>query len=61
MNAYRVTYQVSEAIFSTNIVIADCEETVMNHYGNEWLYLSNAAEWEIEEAKRKGMPIITLQ
>ena len=59
---YKVTFKHSENVFCTNIAIADSMEAVKNHYSKySWSNVRECAEWEVEEGKTKGMPIITIE
>lgn len=59
---YKVTFKHSENVFCTNIAIADSVEAVKDHYSKySWSNVRECAEWEVEEGKTKGMPIITIE
>lgn len=59
---YKVTFEHSENVFCTNIAIADSVEAVKDHYSKySWSNVRECAEWEVEEGKNKGMPIITIE
>ena len=59
---YKVTYEVSDGVHSSNIVHAMNEEDIKNYYGNEKkkevIDVSRVAKWEVEVALKKGMPVI---
>ena len=59
---YKVTFEHSENVYCTNIAIADSVEAVKDHYSKySWSNVRECAEWEVEEGKTKGMPIITIE
>lgn len=59
---YKVTFEHSENVYCTNIAIADSMEAVKDHYSKySWSNVRECAEWEVEEGKTKGMPIITIE
>lgn len=59
---YKVTFEHSENVFCTNIAIADSVEAVKDHYSKySWVNVRECAEWEVEEGKTKGMPVITIE
>lgn len=61
MNAYKVTFKYSDFVYCTNIAKADTPERVREHYARyEWVVVKEATPYDIEEATRKGMPIITI-
>lgn len=48
-------------IFCSNLCIAKSKEDVVEHYSEyECVTVKDAAKWEVESYKLKGMPIITL-
>ena len=60
---YRVTFKFYDSdVYCTNICTADNEEKVKAYYNerHKVLAVSPAKEYELEEARRKGMPFITL-
>lgn len=62
MKAYRVSFQYSESTYCTNIARAEAVEDVEKYYSKyEWVSIKEAYEWDVEEAERKGMPIITIE
>ena len=61
MNKYKVSFQHSENIYCSNIAIAETIQDVENHYNKyNWYNIDEATEYDIKEAERKGMPIITI-
>ena len=61
------TYKVEFAWYDTgtwcsNIVMAEDENAVNEHYKKygEKRYVREAKSWEVNEAKCKGMPIVSL-
>ena len=61
-NYYRVTFQYSENTYCTNIAHAADIETVNAHYNAKyaWSAARIADDYDIETARRKGMPFIEL-
>ena len=59
-NYYQVSFRYSENIYCTNMVLADSMDAALNHYCGKysWATASEAKEYDIETAKRKGMPFI---
>ena len=58
---YSVSFQYSESVFCANITHgekADIEEHYKSKY--EWVSVKAASRWEIEDARRKGMPIVEI-
>ena len=63
MKAYIVTFEwYDTGTWCTNIVKADSEDVIHAHYKKfgEKRYVHEAKEYELDEAKRKGMPIVTI-
>ena len=62
MKYFKVTFKWYDTdTWCSNIVKAEYVERVQEHYakfGGE-MYISEAKDWEVDEAKRKGMPIIS--
>lgn len=58
---YRVNFQYSESTYCTNIAIAESLTNVIDHYDKyKWASVRPASEYDIQEAKRKHMPIIEI-
>lgn len=56
---YKVTFKYSETTYCTNIAAAKNEDAIRNHYKKyEILNISEANDYDIKDAKRKGMPIV---
>lgn len=55
---YIVSFQHSENVFCTNVAVGtyDAVEKLYSKY--PWYKIKEADEWQVEEAKQKGMPII---
>lgn len=63
MKKFSVTFQCSadDDVFCSNLVLADKLEDVEKEYADRpWKHIREAEDYELEESKRKGMPIITL-
>ncbi len=64
---YCVSYLVDKehTIYLGNIVESDTQEKVESYYKSEHpdseIIVSEAFDWEVEAAKRKGMPIVIIK
>ena len=60
---YYVSFQYSETTFCSNLAIADNAGIVREYYSKKypWVSIRTAETWEIQEAMRKGKPIVDLQ
>ncbi len=63
MKYFYVSFQYSEATYCANIAQAPSLEAVNKHYDAKyaWHEVREAKTHEIEAARRKGMPIITIE
>ena len=60
--AFSVTLQYSESVYCTNIAYAASEEDVRRHYSKYTaVTVREAADWEVEAGKKKGMPVIVCE
>ena len=61
---YKVTFawDRDETVYCTNLAKADSAEAVERYYerNHHVLNVREAHEWEIEECKAKGMPVIDI-
>ena len=62
---YTVTFRWYDTdTYCTNLVDADSAEAVAKHYedkyGSKPISVKQANPWDVDSAKRKGMPIVTL-
>lgn len=56
---FNVTFQYSESVYCANIAHAETVEDVETHYSKyAWVSVSPAADYEVEEARRRGKPIV---
>lgn len=56
-----VNFMWSENVYCANIVYAENMGVIAEKYSKYgWYQIRNAKEYELESAKRKGMPIIEL-
>lgn len=55
---YIVSFQYAPNIFCTNVVEVAYEAVEKMYSEYPWYYIKEAVDWQVEEAKRKGMPII---
>lgn len=62
MEYYNVSYYVGNDIWSSNIALAASEKMVREYYSkkSDRVFVSKAEDWEVEAAKQKGMPILTV-
>ena len=59
---YKVSFQYSESVYCSNIAHAETAADVEAHYSKyAWYSVKEAASYEVEEATRKGMPIIEVE
>ena len=62
MKFFKVTFRWSDTdTWCSNIAMAETEDEVREHYkkyGGDPI-ISAARDWEVDEAKRKGMPIVS--
>lgn len=59
---YKVSFQYSESVYCSNIAHAETAADVEAHYSKyTWYSVKEAASYEVEEATRKGMPIIEVE
>lgn len=58
---YSVSFQYSESVFCTNIAHGE-KTTIEEHYKSKykWVSIKLASPYEVEMAKRKGMPIVEI-
>jgi hypothetical protein len=58
---FKVSFEYCEGVYCSNIAYAEKKEDVEAYYNKyAWRSVSDCAEWELNEAKAKGMPIITI-
>lgn len=57
---YNVSFEYSDGVYCANIAHAETAADVETHYSSkyEWVKVSPAADYEVEEARRRGKPII---
>lgn len=60
---FNVSFQYSESVYCANIAHAESAEAVEAHYSAkyEWCKVSEATAADVEEAQRKGKPIIEIE
>lgn len=59
---FSVSFKYSENTYCTNIAHAENAEAVKAHYSKyEWVSVTECEEYEVETARRKGMPIIEIE
>lgn len=65
MNYYSITFRWYDTnTYCSNIVIAANEDAARKHYeneGKEVVGISPASEYDVEDAKRRGKPVITVE
>lgn len=56
---FMVTYQINENTFCVNVAVASSRECVEKYYsGYKLVDIHEANDWELELARRKGMPFV---
>lgn len=59
---FKVSFQYSETVFCTNIAHAETVQDVEKHYNKyEWSNVAPATDAEVDEARRKGMPVVEIE
>lgn len=60
---FNVSFQYSESVYCANIAHAESAEAVEAHYSAkyEWCKVSEATAADVEEAQRRGKPIIEIE
>ncbi len=60
---FNVSFQYSENVYCANIAHAESAEAVEAHYSEkyEWCKISEATAADVEEAQRRGKPIIEIE
>lgn len=60
---FNVSFQYSESVYCANIAHAESAEAVVAHYSAkyEWCKVSEATAADVEEAQRKGKPIVEIE
>jgi hypothetical protein len=59
---YSVSFKYSETTYCTNLAHAENAEAVKAHYSKyEWVNVEECGQYEVETAKRKGMPIVEIE
>lgn len=59
---FLVSFKYSDKVYCTNLCTAEGAEDVEKHYRAEydWVSVKEAAEWEVDTYKQRGMPVIKL-
>ncbi len=60
---FNVSFQYSKSVYCANIAHAESAETVEAHYSAkyEWYKVSEATAADVEEAQRRGKPIVEIE
>lgn len=60
---FNVSFQYSESVYCANIAHAESAEAVEAHYSEkyEWCKVSEATAADVEEAQRRGKPIVEIE
>ena len=59
---FEVSFQYSETVSCSNIAHAETAEAVKAHYSKyEWASVRECGEYELEEARRRGKPIVEIE
>lgn len=56
---YSVSFQYSENVYCTNLATGTYEAVERQYSKYPWFSIKEATPGQVEEAKRKGMPVIT--
>lgn len=59
---YLVSFKYSDKVYCTNLCIAKSKEDADKYYSTKysWVSVKDAAEWEVDMYKKRGMPVIEL-
>jgi hypothetical protein len=59
---FLVSFKYSDKVYCTNLCVADSVEDVEKHYSAkyDWVSVKEAAEWEVDTYRHRGMPVIKL-
>ena len=59
---FAVSFKYSEGVYCSNIAHAETAEAVNAHYSKyEWVSVIECEDYEVETARRKGMPIVEIE
>lgn len=59
---FEVSFQYSETVYCSNIAHAETAEAVKAYYSKyEWFCVRKCDEREVEEARRRGKPIVEIE
>lgn len=59
---FTVSFKYSESVYCSNIAHAETAEAVNAHYSKyEWVSVGGCEDYEVETARRKGMPIVEIE
>ena len=59
---FAVSFKYSESVYCSNIAHAETAEAVNAHYSRyEWVSVRECEDYEVETARRKGMPIVEIE
>lgn len=59
---FAVSFKYSESVYCSNIAHAETAEAVNAHYSKyEWVSVRECEDYEVEAARRKGMPIVEVE
>lgn len=59
---FTVSFKYSESVYCSNIAHAETAEAVNAHYSKyEWVSVKECEDYEVETARRKGMPIVEVE
>lgn len=59
---FAVSFKYSETVYCSNIAHAETVEAVEAHYSKyEWVSVRECEGYEVEEARRRGKPIIEVE
>lgn len=56
-----VTFKWSKNVYCTNLVLTDSKDKAEKHYEKyEWVSVREADEWEVNNYRSRGMPVVEL-
>lgn len=59
---FNISFRKAESVYCANIAHAETVADVEAHYSKyEWVEVSPAADYDVEEARRRGKPIVEIE
>lgn len=62
LKPYKVTFKTKSGIYCANVAMADSKQAVETYYSGKygWCAVDDCKPYELETARRKGMPVKTI-